>query len=112
MGKIKLAIAFTWQGIIAFISPIWIGMIYMYITGHGKGYGYYLGSEADIYIIEGVVALILWIIALFPVTIWLETKFYRIQKGMAIIPLLSFIIFFVIGITFIGLGEFLSAFGI
>jgi len=52
----------------------------MYTTGHGKEYAYYLGSEADIYIIEGVVALILWIIALFPVSIWLETKFYRIQK--------------------------------
>jgi len=112
MEKIKLAIAYTWQGIIAFISPIWIGMIYMYITGHGKGYGYKLGSEADIYIIEGVIALILWIIVLFPVTIWLQTKFYRIQKGMAIIPLLSFIILFGIGIAFVGLGDFLYAFGI
>ncbi|GKX66186.1 hypothetical protein [Inconstantimicrobium mannanitabidum] len=112
MKKVKLAIAFLWQGIIAFISPLWIGLIYMDITGHGKGYDYDLGSEVDIYIVEGIIALILWSIAILPVTMWLGLEFYEIKKRLATIPLLSFIILFVIGIAFIGLKNFLSAFGI
>lgn len=30
--------------IIAFISPMWFGIIYMDITGHSKGYAYNIGS--------------------------------------------------------------------
>ena len=43
--------------------------IYMWITGYSKGYGYGLGSEADILVFGGVVLLLLWLLAILPATV-------------------------------------------
>ena len=45
--KIIFAINVLWSAIIAFSFPICLGIIYMDITGHSKGYGYDLGSEKE-----------------------------------------------------------------
>ncbi len=48
MQKVKTFFQTVWFLCISIVSPLWIGCIYMNITGHGKGYAYDLGSEADI----------------------------------------------------------------
>lgn len=46
----------------------------MNITGHGKGYAYDMGSETDIAVFFGVVELLLWLLAILPVTVSLCKK--------------------------------------
>ncbi|MCI1965817.1 MAG: hypothetical protein LKJ17_06765 [Oscillospiraceae bacterium] len=111
MKKIKIMIALIWQGLIALLSPVCIGFIYMFITGHGKGYSYDLRSEADICVMIGAIALIFWLVATVPVSIWLGKIFYRKRKWMWSIPVLLFAVLFVIAILFIGFHNFLSMFG-
>lgn len=112
MKKVKLIIALIGQSFIALLSPIWIGFIYMFITGHGKGYSYDLQSEADISILIGAIALILWIVAILPVSIWLGKIFYHKQKWMWIIPVLLFGVLFITAAALIGFKNFLSMFGV
>ena len=60
------AAAFLWLAFISLISPVWTGLIYMDLTGHGKGYGYDLGAEADISAFFGIVLLLVWLAVLLP----------------------------------------------
>ncbi|QNK40506.1 hypothetical protein [Caproicibacter fermentans] len=110
--KTKIAIALIWQGFIALISPIWIGFIYMFITGHGKGYSYDLRSETDISIMIGAIALIFLLVATLPVSIWLGNTFYHKEKWMWVIPILLFVVLFAIAVMLIGFNNFLSMFGL
>lgn len=112
MKKIKLSIALIFHCLIASASPIIIGFIYMFITGHGKGYDYDLRSEADIYIMIGLVALLFWLAATIPITVWLSRTFYRIKKMLFWIPIILFFLFFTIGVLLVGWQNFLSMFGI
>lgn len=112
MKNITLTMATLYQGIIGFLSPYWIGFIYLFITGHSKGYAYDLGSDKDISIMLGFVLLILWILALFPISIWLGKTLYHLHKRLLIIPILLFAIFFGIGLKILGVDEFLGSFGI
>lgn len=112
MKRIKIIIATLWLVVIALISPIWIGIMYMDITGHGKGYDYNLGSEIDISIMLGIFELVVWLVATIPVTIWLCRKFYAIRKALFVVPLVLFILLFGSGVLFIGWNDFISAFGI
>lgn len=112
MKKAKTAIALIWQGFIALISPIWMGFIYMFITGHGKGYSYDLRSEADISIMIGAIALIFWIVAIVPVSIWLGKTLYHKKKWMWIISVILFVVLFAISVILIGFNNFLSMFGL
>ena len=59
MERLKLILACIWEAIIAYTAPMCIGLIYMDITGHSKGYAYDLGSEADISVAIGCVELII-----------------------------------------------------
>lgn len=59
MERLKLALTCIWEAIIAYTAPLCIGLIYMDITGHSKGYAYDLGSEVDISIAIGCVELII-----------------------------------------------------
>ena len=112
MKKIKLSFALIWHCFMASVSPIIIGFIYMFITCHGKGYGYDLRGEADIYIMIGLVALFFWLAATIPVAVWLSRTFYRIKKMLFWVPILSFFLFFIIGVILIGWQNFISMFGI
>lgn len=95
-NKIKLVLASVYIAFLGLISPIWLGIIYIEIIGHGKGHGYDLGSEADIRIILGFISLILWIIALIPMTIWTSIKFRKINKKFVFIPTGLFFIFLIV----------------
>lgn len=116
MGKIiiKKIISFIfviWFLFISIISPLWTGCIYMYITGHSKGYAYDLGSEADVSIFLGIILLIFWLLAILPVTALLCKKCYNKRKSFIVLPLLVFIILYAAGIYIAGWKEFLKFFG-
>ena len=111
MKTVKTAISAIWFTLVSLSSPLWIGGMYMDFTGHGKGYGYELGDEADIYVFLGVIALGIWILAILPVTISLCKKCYAKKKSFVWLPLLAFAVFFVLGICIIGWNEFIKMFG-
>lgn len=111
MKKIKTVISILWFTLMSLSSPIWIGCIYMDLTGHGKGYGYDLGSEADIYVFLGCVFLLIWLLAIVPVTISLCKKGYHKKKSFVWLPLLAFVGLFVVGICIIRWNEFIKFFG-
>lgn len=92
-------------------SPLWIGCIYMNITGHGKGYGYDMGSEADIAVLLGIVLLVMWLAAILPVTVSLCKKGYYKKKSLVWLPFLVFAGFFAAGIFILGWNEFIKLFG-
>lgn len=102
MKKVKWGIAMFWQMLMGFISPLWLGWMYMDITGHGKGYGYDLGSERDIWVLWGVIELVVWIIAVLPNTVWLSKQFSHIKKVFAVIPIVVFILFFGVLVSLMG----------
>lgn len=104
-------ISIIWFLLISLASPLWVGMIYMWITGHSKGYGYDLGSEADISVFFGCILLLLWLLAILPVTIFLCKKCYRKKKSLTWLPLLAFAGLFVAGICLLGWNEFIGSFG-
>lgn len=111
MKKVKLVISIIWFLFVSLSSPLWIGCIYMNITGHGKGYAYDMGSEADIAVFFGVLLLLLWLLAILPVTISLCKKIYYKKKSFVWLPLLTFVGFFAVGICILGWNEFIRLFG-
>lgn len=40
MKRIKIIFSVFWFAFVSVIFPAWMGLIYMNITGHGKGYAY------------------------------------------------------------------------
>lgn len=102
MKKVKWGIAMLWQMFMGFISPLWLGWMLMDITGHGKGYGYDLGSERDIWVLCGVMELVIWLIAVIPNTIWLSKQFSQVKKLFAVIPIGLFALFSGILILLVG----------
>ena len=111
MKKVKIVISVVWFLLISLFSPLWIGCIYMNITGHGKGYAYDMGSEADIAMLFGMVLLLLWLLAILPVTISLCKKSYYKKKILVCLPFLVFVGFFAVGIWILGWNEFVKLFG-
>ena len=69
--KIIFVINSLWSAIIAFTFPVCLGIIYMNITGHSKGYDYDLGSEKDISILLGIIELIVWLIFAIPSNVYI-----------------------------------------
>lgn len=111
MKKVKFILISIYCAFVSIISPIWIGFIYMDITGHGKGYAYDMGSEADIAVLFGVIQLVLWIIALFPALIWICRKLSQHKKPFVFIPIIGFGILSCLGIVLLGWNEFIKLFG-
>ncbi|MCI9077930.1 MAG: hypothetical protein HFH68_03250 [Lachnospiraceae bacterium] len=111
MERIKFFISIIWFVCISIISPVWTGCIYMYITGHSKGYAYDLGSETDISIFLGIVFLILWLLAILPVTVSLCKKCYKKRKSLVLMPLLIFMVLFAAGVNIVSWKEFIKFFG-
>lgn len=111
MKKVKTVISIIWFLLVSLSSPLWIGCIYMNITGHGKGYAYDMGSEADIAVFFGIVLLLLWLSAILPVTISLCKKCCHKKKSLAWMPFLGFAGLFAVGICILGWNEFIRLFG-
>lgn len=111
MKQVKTVVSLLWFFAVSLASPLWIGCIYMNITGHGKGYAYDMGSEKDIAVLMGVVLLLLWLLAVLPVTVSLCKKGYSKGKPFAWLPLLAFAGLFAVGICVLGWHEFVKLFG-
>lgn len=111
MKKVKTIISILWFMFVSLPSPVWIGCIYMNLTGHGKGYAYDLKDEADIYVFLGIIGLLIWLLAILPVTISLCKKGWQRKKAFVLLPLLAFFVCFAAGIGIIGWNEFIKFFG-
>lgn len=112
MKRFRLVIGFIWLGIMGFLSPVWFGLIYMDITGHGKGFGYDMGSEAEVAVFFGVFELVVWLAVAAPVAVWLCRKCYGMRPLYVVFPVLTFILPFCTTVFAMGWGEFLRLFGI
>ncbi len=111
MKKRKAVVPALWFALISLSSPLWVGCIYMNLTGHGKGYAYDMGSETDIAVFIGVILLALWLAALLPATVSLCKTCRRKKKAFTGLPLLLFLGFFAIGVGMLGWNEFIKLFG-
>lgn len=111
MKTVKTVISVVWFMFVSIPSPVWIGCIYMNLTGHGKGYGYDLKDEAGIYVFLGVIELLIWILAVLPVTISLCKKGWNRKKAFVWLPLMAFAVCFAAGICMVGWDEFIKLFG-
>lgn len=109
--RILYILNFIWTSFVAFSFPICLGLVYMDITSHAKGYGYDLGSEKDVSIIMGIIELIIWIALAVPSHIYIfkrtvaKGKHYMIFKVVFYL-LLSFLCIYLIG----GWNEFMRFF--
>ena len=110
MQKPRIIFAFLWLSAAALFSPIWISLTFLFITGHGKGYGYDLRSEADIYVMFGVAFLLLWLLMVGPIFIWLTKYFHRLNKKYTLLPFVCFVLLFLVAASCMGWDAFLYVF--
>lgn len=99
---ITIIIAFIWHCLMALLTPIWMGILYMFFTGHGKGYDYDLQSEADIYILLALIGVIIWMISTIPVFVKLMKHFRKINKNYWWLPIGIFLFLGMITILLMG----------
>lgn len=110
-NKILFILNYVWLCLVSFTFPVCSGIIYMYITGHPKGYDYDVGEEADIALFMGCFLLALWIIATVPAGISLFKRLRRMKPIIAVITVALWILLFVLCIYMIGgISEFISFF--
>ncbi len=111
--KILFGINALWSSIIAFSFPICLGMIYMDITGHSKGYDYDLGTEKGVSIMFGVIALIIWLLLAIPSNVYILKRLVKKNKCLLFV---YFIIFVALSCGCIlllgGWSEYIKAFGV
>lgn len=101
-SKIIYCLNFLWTSFIAFTFPICFGLIFLNITGHSKGYGYDLGSEADVSIMLGCIELIIWIALALPSNIYVFRQTIKKSKLYLLIPIIFYIVIAIICVYFIG----------
>ncbi len=111
MKKRKAALLSVWCALMSLASPFIVGCIYMDITGHGKGWGYDMGSEADIAVAGGVFLLIFYLLTFVPAFLSLCISCYKRKKILVFVPAASFLFLFAAGIWLLGWQEFLKLFG-
>lgn len=100
--------ALIWQALMGLVSPIWCTFIFYFITGNGKGFGYDLRDEKDIYIISGATQLIIYLLVVVPVFVYLIKIFRQKGKWMSLIPVLIFVVGCVCTISVIGWKDFFT----
>ena len=111
--KIQFIFECIWTAIVMFTMPFCLGIIYMDITGHSKGYDYDLGSEIDISIIMGIIELILWSILAISSMAALYKKVVHVNKKYLFFMVTLMVLLFIGGICFMGgWYEFIRCFGV
>lgn len=100
--------ALIWQALMGIVSPVWCTFIFYFITGNGKGFGYDLREEKDLYVISGAVQLVLYLLAVVPVFVYLVKVFREKGKWMSLIPVLIFVAGCVCTISAIGWRAFFT----
>lgn len=110
---IIFVITTLWSAIISFTFPVCLGIIYMNITGHSKGYDYNLGSEKDISIMLGIFELIVWLLMAIPSNVYILKRIIRKNKALLSLHFSLFIILSVTCICLIGgWNEYIKALGV
>lgn len=88
--KIIYGLNFLWSGFVAFSFPVCFGLIYLNITGHGKGYAYDLGPEKDISVMIGCIELLIWLALALPSNIYVFAKTGKKGRLYLLIPILLY----------------------
>lgn len=100
--RIQFIFLCMWTALVMFTMPFCLGLIYMDIAGHSKGYDYNLGSETDIWIMMGIIEFIIWGALVIPSTFATCKKIALINKKyLFFIGVLMFLLF-AGGIYFMG----------
>lgn len=92
------------------LSPALVGILYMMVTGHGKGYDYDLRGETEFFIGIGVIGLILYLCLAIPGFLWSGREFFRTKRKTALLPCFLFGLGFFFSVFRMGFGNFLSFF--
>lgn len=112
-NKLLFAVNFLWTSLIAFSAPVCLGLIYMDITGHGKGYDYPLGDERDISVFLGWIGLRVWLAAAILPAIFVIRKTREKGRRYLFILIAVYAVLFLSGIFAIGgfgkFGKFFDA---
>lgn len=111
-ARLKFALISIWQGFLGIVSPFVIGIIFMLITGHGKGYDYYLGSEVVASIIIGMLFSLIWLFVSLPSFMWILFRYFEYKKKYILLPYLLYLLMALISILIMGIPNFLSFFGL
>lgn len=101
-SRIIFILNFLWSSFIAFTLPVCIGVIFMSITGHSKGYAYDLGAEKDISVIIGFIELFVWLVLAIPSNIYVFKRISRKKKLYVLIPIILFAALFCLCVYLIG----------
>lgn len=95
----------------AFFSPVCLGIIYLDITGHGKGFGYDLGSEKPVSVFLGIVELRIWLALLLLPNLYLFRKI-RGRKLFSALVTAAYVLLFFGGVAEMGgMRAFARCFG-
>lgn len=79
MKKIGEIILGIWCALASFISPIWLTMMMLDLTGEIYKYDY--SADEGVAVILGAASLVVWVLAvLFPVILFLKKMYHRKRK--------------------------------
>lgn len=110
-SKLIFWLNFLWACLTAFSFPVCLGLTYLWITGHAKGYGYDLGSEADVSVMMGCLMLLVWLILAMPSNIYAFKKVRAKGTFYVIILAVAFLLLAALCIHLLGgWNEFEKAF--
>ena len=79
-----------WAGFTAFTFPICFLLIYLDLTGHGKGYSYDLGPEKDISVMFGIFELLVWLALALPSNIYVLRRAAKKNRLLLIAALVLY----------------------
>ena len=85
----------------AYSFSMWFAFIYLFLTGHSKGYSYDLGAEKDFSIFLGCVGLLIWMVLSIPSYIYLVKKTYIKGKVYILVVVGFHIVLALIGLLII-----------
>lgn len=109
---IAVVIAFIWHCLMAVLTPLWMGMTYMFLTGNGKGYDYDLRSEADIYILLALIGIGIWACCTIPTFTFLTKECSKLGKQYRFLPFAVFILVGLIAVSLLGWDNYLMLYGV
>lgn len=90
-SKILFVVNYLWACFIAFTLPVCFGWIYLNVTGHGKGYDYDLGPEAQISMMIGCAELMIWCVLALPSNVYVFQKLAKKSKPFLIFTIALFV---------------------
>lgn len=97
MDRAKAILFYIWFSFVSISTPFWIGGIYLWITGHAKGFGYDLGDDTGFSIFGGFVLLTIWLARVVPTLYYACRRRKKMGKRYIFLPFIWFAGLFVLG---------------